>query len=190
MARKRTSRLENEAKRLRAEGKSWAEVADALSTVRKPLAARTIRRWFPAPEPEPEPEEAAAEAPGFTPDDLVELLAGMLRHQRDLVGELTDSGDLEGAQRATRLATSIAAQIHKQQKLEDDDGDVVRVTAADMAAAAERATKGLSNLAERVLAERATWPTCPTCRRPDGDFAAVAKSPLRALVERVFGRAS
>lgn len=140
------------------------------------------------PPPPPPPPEPLDESP-MEPEDLVGLLAGLLRQQTALAQRLSADGDQQGAQRAARTASSIAAQLAKQQARGDEDGDTVRVKAEDMRAAAERAINGLFTLSERVVHERASWPTCPACGLPVGTYPAADKSPLRALVERVFGRA-
>jgi hypothetical protein len=95
-----------------------------------------------------------------------------------------DASDGPGRARAMKLAATLAALLQKSHRTAED-GDAVRVKAADMAAAAERATAGLRQIAERVTSERAAWPKCPACSQPVGAFADGDKSPLRALFERV-----
>jgi hypothetical protein len=138
------------------------------------------------PAPPPPTPEPLDESP-MEPEDLVGLLTGLLRQQTALAQQLAAQEDHQGAQRATRTAASIAAQLAKQQARKDEGGDVVRVSAEAMQAAADRAVKGLHTLAQHVEAERAAWPRCPGCGRPNGEFPAAERSPLRALVERLVG---
>ena len=195
-----------EAIRLDAEGRSSREIAEILKRQAKPgqkppsksnvfdkvrLAKGIVPAAEPAPPPSPPappPEPVPLDETPMDPEDLVGLLTGLLRHQSALAQRLAAEQDHQGAQRATRTATSIAVQLSKQQALRADDGETVRVKGSEMAAAAERAAAGLSRLAERVVEERAAWPTCPTCGLPNGRHASGEKSPLRALVERIFGR--
>lgn len=195
-----------EAIRLDAEGRSCREIAEILKRAAKPgqkapskttifAKVREANGVTPAPAPAappappvPPPEPVPLDETPMEPEDLVGLLTGLLRAQSALAQRLAGENDHQGAQRATRTAASIAVQLGKQQALRAGDAEEVRVKASDMAAAAERAAQGLSRLAERVVVERATWPVCPTCGLPSGHFPPAEKSPLRALVERVFGR--
>jgi hypothetical protein len=195
-----------EAIRLDGEGRSCREIAEILKRAAKPgqkppskttIFAKvreangvvpTPAPVAPPPPPAPPPEPVPLDETPMDPEDLVGLLTGLLRAQSALAQRLAAEQDHQGAQRATRTAASIAVQLGKQQALRAGDASEVRVKATDMAKAAERAAEGLSRLAERVVAERATWPACPTCGLPSGHYPPAEKSPLRAMVERVFGR--
>lgn len=207
MARNRRDWWVPEALRLDAEGRSSREIAEIIAKTAKPgrkppsktnVHAKVRAAKGLAPDPSGPPSPAPASPPPepvpldetpLEPEGLTGLLTGLLRQQTAQSQLFTAQGDQQGAQRAARTAASIATQLAKLRAQDADDGDTIRVTASDMAAAAARAAEGLTRLAERVVAERATWPVCPTCGLPAGQHQPAEKSPLRAMVERVFGRA-
>jgi hypothetical protein len=123
------------------------------------------------------------------PDFVVRTLRGLVKREREREARLTRDKDDAGAQRAGRLAGQFAMQLAKLQAKDEEDGDVVKVTIADMKATADRTLLGLHKLAQSVTTEMAAWPKCESCGQPCGEFPPAEQSPLRALVERLFGRA-
>jgi hypothetical protein len=192
MGQKRTPQLVAAAKRLKADGRSLAEIAADLSKGGKSVSKASVLAWLkdsaPAPAPPP-PVEVPPPVPldesEIGPDYVVRTLRGLVRREREREARLTGAGDEAGAQRAGRLAGQFAVQLAKLQSKDDEDGDVVKVRAEDVQAAADRALADLGGLADRVAAERATWPKCAACGQPCGDFPNAEKSPLRAMFERV-----
>ena len=133
-------------------------------------------------------EPAAPDAPAgaaMTPDEVVRWLSDAIRDCQELAEACKNAGDGPGQARAIRLATQLAAPMARLQARTVDEGDVVRVKAGDIQAAADRAVLALHNLADRVVAERATWPKCGHCGSHFGAFPSADVSPLRALFERV-----
>jgi len=207
MSRNRRDWWVPEALRLDAEGRSSREIAEIIAKTAKPgrkppsktnvhAKIRAAKGLAPVPSAVtpaaaagPPPEPVPLDETPLEPEGLTGLLTGLLRQQTAQSQLFTAQGDQQGAQRAARTAASIATQLAKLRAQDADDGDTIRVTAAEMAAAAARAAEGLARLAERVVEERARWPRCPTCGLPVGQHAPGEKSALRALVERVFGRA-
>lgn len=213
MGQKKTPQLVAAAKRLRAAGRSNREIADELSKKGKKLSEGTIRNWLgtptpparptrsprpPAPvspaQPPPAPETAptaareAADETDMPPAEFEGWLTKQLRQLQADAAMARAAEDHNGARQNTRLAAQIAALLQKQRARQEDEGDAVKVRADDLRAAADRAILALHQLAERVIAERATWPKCEACGQHVGEFAPTDKSPLRALVERLFGR--
>lgn len=196
MGQKRTPQLVAVAKRLRADGRSFAEIARELSKPGKTVSKAAIVEWLrdPAAAAQAAPA-AAAPAPvpldesEAGPDYVVRTLVGLLRREREREERFTAAGDDARAQQASRLAGHFAAQLAKLQSKDEDEAGVVKVKPAEMQGAADRAFQGLNQLADRVAAERATWPRCGACGQPCGEFAAGDKSPLRSLFERTAGRA-
>jgi hypothetical protein len=205
MARKRAFWWLADAIRLDAETRSSREIAEILKRRakpgQKPPSQATVFRKVrdakggapviapppaasPAVPPEPPPPPVPLDESLMGPEEVVGLVTGLLRRQSALAQRLEADGDHQGAQRATRTATTLATQLAKLQT-RDDDGEVVRVKAGDVQAAAERALAGLHSLAERVAAEVQAWPTCPHCGAHRGVFAVAEVSPLRRLMERV-----
>ena len=196
MGTKRTPQLVAIAKRLRADGRSLAEIAAELSKRGKSVSKASVMGWLresggsskPAPElvdaPSPPPPVPLDESE-IGPDYVVRTLRGLVRREREREARLTGAGDEAGAQRAGRLAGQFAVQLAKLQAKDDEDGDVIKVRTEDVQAAADRALADLGGLADRVAAERAGWPRCTTCGQPCGEFPNAEKSPLRALFERV-----
>ena len=164
------------------------------------VSPNTIRKWLDdSDRAEAEAKAAAGEqlalpAPvvddsQMTPEEFSSWLAVQLRQAQAASDAARASGDIVGAQRATKLASTFAALLQKQHARTADDGEVVRVKATDMAAAAERAWSGLEQQANAVLAEVERWPRCSGCGQPHGDFAPGAdRSRVRALFERVARR--
>lgn len=165
MGQKRTPAMVAKAKRMRADGRSYAEIAEELSKGGQRVSKAAVVSWLK------DPSKASAASPpsapvvppelleppdetAMPPEDLVGLLTGLLRQQQTLARELTKNGDHSGAQRAARLMTSITAQIQKQQARDDDEGDSIRVSSSEMSAAAERARSKLHDLVSRLAEER------------------------------------
>lgn len=206
MGTKRTPNLVTDAKRLRKAGYSFAEVAEKLSKEGRPISKATVINWLRDPEvttagPElPEPVTAAPsvtpptppptpsdadEGDDIGPEELRALLAGELRrHQAEAEKAMAD-GRPGDARQSSRLVAAFTSQLQRIHARQDEDTETVRVRAGDIDAAAERALTGLRQLADRVTAERSTWPKCAGCGQHRGEFAGGDKSALRAMFERV-----
>lgn len=199
MGQKRTPALVSKAKQLRADGRSFAEVAAELSKGGRSVSKAAVMGWLKdssgasaAVAVPPPAGPVAAPTPldesDVDADFVVKTLRGLVKRERDREARFTAAKDDAGAQRAGRLAGQFAMQLAKLQAKDDEDGDVVKVRAADVRAAADRGLLGLHKLVESVASERATWPRCDGCGQPCGEFVPSDKSPLRSLVERLFGR--
>ena len=204
MGTKRTEILVETAKRLRSQGMPLEEIAATLSKHGKTISKATVFNWLrtspdpndapknaPAPASEPklplaEPAEPAEPGAELTPEELRQLLSDELKRYKHEADAARARQDEPAARQASKMFAIVAGhlrQIHAKQ--DADEADVVRVKAGDVEAAAERALTGLRQLADRVVAERATWPRCTGCGQPHGRFGDGDKSPLRALFERV-----
>jgi hypothetical protein len=202
MGQKRTPRLVSEAKRLRAEGRSFPEIAQLLSKPGKTLSEASIRGWLrpstgsasqaeertAAPDPAPRAAPADAEAPDIAdmpPDELRALLAGAIRREQAEAERAMQEGRPGDARQSSRLVAVFAGRIQQIHARQNEDVETVRVKASDIQEAADRATAMLNQTADGVIAERATWPRCSGCGQPMGEFAAADVSPVRAMFERV-----
>ncbi len=199
MGQKRTPRMMAEAKRMRAEGRSYAEIADELSKGGKKVSKAAVYGWLTESQPNapvpvavpvaaPEPVEEPGDTTVMSRDEFAAWLTGQIRAATREATRARARDDHGAASRASRLAAQLAVQLAKIQARDGEDGDTVRVKVDEMREAADRAVSGLHQLADRVVEERATWPRCGSCGQPFGEFAAGDKSPLRALMERVGGR--
>lgn len=203
MGQKRTPKLVSIAKKLRAQGKTFGEVAEALTKeAGKPISKASVVAWLKdgTPTAPPLPPPPVVSAPPSTPLDegeeetevnpgeLRRVLSALLREAKSAADQARAAGNATEAKSQTKVAAVLAGQLRQIHKQDEDDGDVIRVKAPDVQAAAARAARGLQQIAERVESERATWPKCQTCGQPCGEFPPTDKSPLRALVERIFGR--
>lgn len=149
------------------EGLSDREIA-RMSRVMNPsggISANTVTKWLEVAEKQAAETPAGQQAqPSMTlgpldespidPDGLTGMLSGLVRQQRELAEKLMKRGDHIGAQRAIRLAATLATLVQKQQARDEQDGDTVRVRHNDIAAAAERARSKLQDLVARLAAER------------------------------------
>jgi hypothetical protein len=200
MGQKRTPVLVSKAKQLRADGRSFAEVAAELSKGGRSVSKAAVMGWLkdssgasaavaappPAPpEATPEPLDESESAP----DLARRTLSGLLHRLRDREARLTGAKDEVGVERVRRQMHQLARDLAKLESKDDEDGDAVRVSVADMTTAGEKAWDGLRKQGDAVIAERATWPKCPSCGQPRGEFTTEERSPIRALFERVAGRA-
>lgn len=195
---KRTPERVEYAKRLRAEGRSWPEVAVMVSKGGKPVSEAAIRQWLKSDTAPPAPVEKAQRAPAMAPPSAPEVVDGAkmtpeefdawlsdtLRELQDAAREAKAADDGPAHARATKLAAQLAPVMARMQARVLDSGDTVRVRVADMASAGERAVASLAAVAEAVLAEVAGWPRCTTCGAHRGEFAG-GGSVVRALFERV-----
>jgi len=172
VARKWNRALEIEALRLDAEGRSVREIAVLLSKRGKSVShglvgaklkaakersakgatlATAVQPASPAVPPELlEPPDTSA----MSPEDLVGLLTGVIRQQATLAQTLTAAGDHSGARAAVKVLAQIATSVQKQQARDDADGEVMKIRATDLAAAAERARSKLHDLVARLSEER------------------------------------
>ena len=201
MGQKRTPALIAAAKRLRAEGRSYQEVAEALSKPGKTVSKAAVIGWLresPAgsaavpesrPPVRPAPVGADPVAVGdIGPEELRALLAGELRRHQAEADRAMDDGRPGDARQSSRLVAAFTAQLQRIHARADEDVDTVRVRAADMQAAADRAMAGLEATLGAVLAEVAGWEVCEACGEQHGDFAGGDVSPIRALMERAVRR--
>lgn len=207
MGTKRTPQIISKAKKLRAAGRSYAEIAEELSKEGKSISKASVVAWLrgpsaptasvkaarPAPaeavQPpaaaSPEPSEAREAHEDLTPDELRGVLANVIRSASRAAAAAEAAGDHAEAKNQRKILGLFTNQLRQIHSKQDEDTETVRVKAADMAAAADRAMVGLRQLAERVSAERASWPKCSACGQPHGEFAPGDKSPLRLMFERV-----
>jgi len=102
----------------------------------------------------PSPTADSPQAAAMTPDEVVRWLSDAIRDCQELAEACKSAGDGPGQARAIRLATQLAAPMARLQARTVDEGDVVRVRQADIAAAAERARSKLHDLVSRFAAER------------------------------------
>lgn len=209
MGQKRTPKLVSLAKKLRAEGKTFGEVAEALTKeAKKPISKASVVAWLkdqapaapPPPAAPPKVERVPVGSPPTSspdegeeetevrPGELRRVLSALLREAKAAADEARAAGNATEAKSQTKVAAVLAGQLRQIHKQDEDDGSVIRLKAGDVQAAAERTARGLQQLAERVEAERSTWPRCTACGQPCGTFPAGDKSPIRGLVERIFGR--
>jgi predicted DNA-binding antitoxin AbrB/MazE fold protein len=186
-------------------GESLRDIASALKSMApkggKAPSKSTLDRFL-SPKPPPAPESGPSASPPTSPalpaevldpdrtpyssEDLIRDTAASLRQQRALFRALMEQGEHARAQQAAKLVGYYTGVLQKLQKADEEEGETIKVTLESMAAAADRALKGLVSAADRVIAELETWPKCPTCARPHGEFASTDKSsPIRALFERV-----
>jgi hypothetical protein len=165
MGQKRTPALVSKAKQLRADGRSFAEVAAELSKGGRSVSKAAVMGWLkesspaesvsvPPSPPVSLPQPVPLDRSPMAPEDLTGLLTGLLRQQQELAGKLSAAGDHQAAQRTIRVSAQLATLLQKQQARDDDDGDVLRVRAADVAAAGERARSKLHDLVSRLAEER------------------------------------
>jgi len=217
MGQKRTPHLMAKAKRLRADGRSYAEIAQELSKGGKSISKASVVAWLrdvsvptpsasaavparsealesPAapssepPSPSSEPSEAAVPLADISPDELRAILAGLIRSTSRAAALAEAQGDHTEAKNQRKLLAVFTNQLRQIHSKADEDTETVKVKAADMAAAAERAWSGLEQQANAVLAEVERWPRCSGCGQPHGDFSPSDKSRVRALFERVARR--
>jgi hypothetical protein len=162
---------------------SVGEQADAPTPPESPSTSRAD----PAPEPAADPPAASDPTTDaeLTPDELRRVLSSEIRRARDAADAARDAGDAAEAKAQAKIAAIFLGHLRQIHTRADEDTDTIRVKAADMQAAADRAVAGLHSLAERVVAEVQTWPTCSTCGAHRGAFASADVSPLRAMFERV-----
>lgn len=205
MSQKRRPQLVAHAKRLRAEGKSYAEIAEALSKKGVKVSRASVHAWLagssgsssPAPQPAPAPIQPPELPPAppeahedLTPDELRGVLANVIRSASRAAAVAEAAGDHAEAKNQRKILGLFTNQLRQIHSKADEDTETVKVKAADMAAAAERAWSGLEAQANAVLAEVERWPRCSGCGQPHGDFAPGAdRSRVRALFERVARRA-
>lgn len=210
---KRTPHLESEAIRLRSEGRSYQEIADILTKSGHPVSKATVHGWFrdglgtkPAswagqPAPSTPPAETPPAPPGalrsasepadgleVDPDELRAVVTEQIRRGRAAVRE-AERGDRPADARAAERTLSVWVKLLQQiQAKSAADGDAVRVRAADIEAASQRALEGLGRTLEAVLGDVATWPRCPHCGEARGAFGDGEVSTVRALFERAARR--
>jgi hypothetical protein len=152
------------ANRMRAEGRSFQEIADELSKDGVKVSKAAVVGWLRlpnevkapakrAPKVAPEPLDELADAPEMTPAEFTAWLTGQLRQAQQSADACRAMDDQPGAGRAMRLAAQLAALLQKQHARTADDGDVVRVKTSDMVAAAERARSKLHDLIARLSGE-------------------------------------
>lgn len=105
----------------------------------------------PAPTPSPPPVDPTAEAAEgpLTPAEFTRWLSSELRTHQRSAQKFTAAGDSIQAQRASRLAASIAALLSKAQARDDSDESMVRVRVQDMEAAATRVRAKVHDLLAR-----------------------------------------
>jgi hypothetical protein len=206
MGTKRTPQLVSAAKRMRADGRSFGEIAAELSKQGKSISKASVMGWLkgsatasprPAapvasppvahatPPPSAPAAEDGSEVADMTPDELRSLLAGAIRREQAEADRARSAGQLADARQASKLVAVFTAQLQRIHARQDEDTETVRVNASEMQAAADRAMAGLASVAERVAAERATWPRCSGCGQPVGAFVEGDKSAVRGLFERV-----
>ncbi len=127
-----------------------------------------------APAPEPAAvvtQEAAPVGPTepAAPMDAAEFgawLSGQLRAQQSEADRCRVAGDTVGAQRASRLAVSLAGLLSKHQTRTTDERDIVKVKVSEIDAAAEQTRERMHRTVEAILDEQSKWPRCPQCGRP------------------------
>lgn len=210
MGTKLTPALMRAAKRMRAEQKTYQEIADELSkrgvTVSKTAVINWLRGDVDVPKPErraaapapvvvpPPPTPAATdgdedERNEMSPDELGVWLTRQIREAQDSANMAKMAGDISGQARAMRLAGQLATLLDRQHARQGDDGDVIRLKQGDMEAASDRALAMLDKTAEAVLAVVATWPKCDACGTHVGQFSETTdRSLVRAAFERVARR--
>lgn len=170
MAKRTPERVAN-AKRLRAEGRSWAEVADLVSKGGKPVSEAAVRQWLKAeaslPSPVAVPDSRPAAAPvarpaasdgaevdRMTPEQWEAWLGATLRDLQIAADEAKAAFDGPGQARFLKLATSLAPAMTRMQAKLADEGDVVRVRLADVLAAKTKVQAKVQDLVSRMMADR------------------------------------
>jgi hypothetical protein len=203
---KRNPKLVAIAKRLRNAGHSYAAIADELSKQGKSVSKASVIGWLRAAEPTVEPPKLTAPPPPApvpeplpapplpaepdddseaAPEELRRVLTNGMRTAQAAADRAADVGDAAEAKAQAKLVGLFAGHLRQIHSKADEDTDTIKIKAGDMAAAAEKAVAGLHSLAERVVAEVQTWPSCPHCGAHRGAFAVAEVSPLRAMFERV-----
>ena len=142
----------------------------------------------PAPARAPRSAEEPTDGGPMTPEEFGVWLASQLRELQTAAEEARSAGDGPGRARALRLGGQLAAIMARLQAKSADEGDVVRVRAADIEAASQRALEGLGRTLEAVLGDVATWPRCPHCGEARGAFGDGEVSTVRAMFERAARR--
>lgn len=165
-----------EALRLNADGRSTREIAEivgqrAQKGQKKP-SHTSVHGWLKEakgggttaggglappsrpPSSEPEPADEPVDESEMTPQEFARWLTGQLRAQQTAAKRFTAAADLVSAQRATRIATSLAGLLAKVQARDDDGGDMVKIRQSEIDAAAERARSKVHDLVARLAAER------------------------------------
>lgn len=211
MGQKRTPALVTKAKRLRAEGRSYVEIAEELSKQGKSISKASVIAWLrdasgptappsatssgpserlEAPVPTPAAPAQEPERPvDIPPDELRAILADVVRRASRAAAVAEAAGQPVEAARERKIMAVFTGQLQRIHARADEDTETVRVKATDMAAAADRAWSGLEQQAAAVLAEVDKWERCSGCGERHGEFAPGAdRSRARALFERVAKR--
>lgn len=179
MARKRAIWWLADAIRLDAEGRTSREIADVLrkrakpgqkvpgqSTIFTKLKALKALKAGAAPPPAPaaapevvlEPpapvQPVPLDASPIPPEGQAGILFGVLRILQARTESAVAENDPGAIDRAIRGITTVANALQKQQAKERDDGEIVKVRATDMTAAAERARAKVHDLIARLIEEQ------------------------------------
>lgn len=167
---KRTPERVALAKRLRAEGRSWAEIAEMVSKGGRPVTEGAIRHWLRPPTdsappvalPDSRPATATQTRPDdsdgsvevdIPPDELRAILAAEIRKHRTEAEAARVDGRPGDARQSSRLALAFTAQLQKVHSRSDEDVDTLRVKLADIEGARERAREKLRDLVSRLRGE-------------------------------------
>ena len=165
MGQKRSPELVTIAKRLRNQGRTFAEIAEELSKKGKNISKASIVNWLREPpgastssaEPPAAPSTSSAEPVDeteMTPEELARWLGVELRQARVDAAACRARNDEPGASRALRQAAGMASMLQRIHARAGDDVDFVRVRQVDVAAAAEKARSKLHDLVARLAEKR------------------------------------